>query len=264
MQNVYDETCFSIFNHNPEAQERVIQPLHRSWASFQQSVAAQCHICLTVAEGRRGSGWEKLNVETSFVESEFRLCELETNTGDPKPPRPRSKEERDLYWGQVVHFDILPETEPTKATKLGFLATQQHSTRHNKVTNLVKHWLSNCNELHQECKRHVSSEKLYHPTRLLDVSGEIITLIDSQRDKAVGPYASLSHCWGPDKFFTLTPENQVQLRQGIHVTEFPQSFQDAFLTIRNLELHFLWVDSFCIYKVTVPRRYLTRTEKRVG
>ena len=116
---------------------------------------------------------------------------------------------------------------------------------------LINHWLRNCSKLHTECWY---KSDIQLPARVIDVSPS-----DSSqhprlvaRPKESGDYVALSHCWGPllessAGMYARTLKNNLnQMQQGIPSNLLPQNFQDAILTVRKLQLRYLWIDALCI------------------
>ena len=72
-------------------------------------------------------------------------------------------------------------------------------------------------------------------------------------------YLTLSHCWGKPphdeshmtKLATLAARLEV-----IHFGGLPKTFQDAIIIARNLEVPYLWIDTFVLFKTreTTGRR----------
>ena len=60
------------------------------------------------------------------------------------------------------------------------------------------------------------------------------------------PYVTLSHCWGPRQFQTLTRESYNDFRNGVLIRELPKTFQDAVTIACRLAVRYLWIDSLCI------------------
>ena len=86
------------------------------------------------------------------------------------------------------------------------------------------------------------------PTRLLDVgtvASPDLKLVLS-RSYTVGPYATLSHCWGKARIHTTTIARLAQHLQSISLSALPRTFKDAISITRRLGLRFLWIDSLCI------------------
>ena len=89
------------------------------------------------------------------------------------------------------------------------------------------------------------------PTRLLDITNSchgFIRLLDRTRVKS-GPYAALSHRWGPPgehSNFGTYRSNIDEHSSGILVEHLPKTFQDAVCVTHSLGLQLLWIDSLCI------------------
>ena len=116
---------------------------------------------------------------------------------------------------------------------------------------LISEWLRTCEKLHSQC-RHQSDARL--PTRIIDVG-----LADSARPPRLitslnisAEYVALSHCWGSlhqseagDSARTLKA-NIKDMQCEIPLKKLPQTFRDAIVTVRELDLRFLWIDALCI------------------
>ena len=92
-----------------------------------------------------------------------------------------------------------------------------------------------------------------HPTRLLDVSGDPVRLRISSEGQISGPYATLSHCWGTERFWVLSTETMSQLLEDVPLTAFPKTFQQAVTTLRRLGIDYLWIDCYCIIQGVDPQ-----------
>jgi hypothetical protein len=109
---------------------------------------------------------------------------------------------------------------------------------------MAKAWLQTCISSHQSCQSALVPAA--YPSRLLDVSDEVVRLVITRNRQVVDPYATLSHCWGQRPFFKLTPYSLERLCLGLQRTEFPKSFADAMLTACSLGIKWLWIDCYCI------------------
>lgn len=85
-----------------------------------------------------------------------------------------------------------------------------------KVAKLGLWWLEHCLGNHKTCNE--SREDSWYPARLLDLTGHEPRLLISEIEKPDGPYATLSHCWGPDRFLRLEAENLESFRNKIPLT----------------------------------------------
>ncbi|PVI08681.1 HET-domain-containing protein [Periconia macrospinosa] len=111
---------------------------------------------------------------------------------------------------------------------------------------LIQSWIHNCRKHHPQCDKSAIS----HPPRLLDIMIEdpaVVKLVEVSPEVQVSRYACLSHCWGKTRSRHLTRESNLASNlTGIRVSELPQTFQDAILVARALEIPYLWIDSLCI------------------
>lgn len=65
---------------------------------------------------------------------------------------------------------------------------------------------------------------------------------------SVGRYAALSYCWGRSNHFLLTADTLEDLKNGFHLSQLPQTLQDAVRVTREIGLRYLWVDALCIFQ----------------
>jgi hypothetical protein len=121
------------------------------------------------------------------------------------------------------------------------------STGDPDVAALALGWLNECRSKHSSCRE---KSDIYFPPRLLDIRGQHIRLIipDNRllEDDSEFLYATLSHCWGVDRFSTLTEENLEDFQRDIPREDLPQNFRDAVEVCKRLGLKYLWIDSLCI------------------
>ena len=98
------------------------------------------------------------------------------------------------------------------------------------------------------------------PTRIIDVGLKVsinpndfgsvtadqydVRLIESGGEH--GRYVALSHCWGQSLSFTTTKETYSIRKQCMSLSEMPETFRDAILMTRKLDIQYLWIDSLCI------------------
>lgn len=109
---------------------------------------------------------------------------------------------------------------------------------------LASKWLEACQDSHQ-CFAEANSDS--YPTRLLDVSVDgTIRLVLTAEEHVSGRYATLSHCWGPEKFLVLGPDTISKFTDGCPLKEIPRTFREAIQVIKHLKIRYLWIDSYCI------------------
>ena len=59
-------------------------------------------------------------------------------------------------------------------------------------------------------------------------------------------YATLSHCWGPTLHVRTLRDNKDSFGRELPVDSFPQTYLDALMIVRALNVPYLWIDSLCI------------------
>ncbi|KAF2247298.1 HET-domain-containing protein [Trematosphaeria pertusa] len=117
----------------------------------------------------------------------------------------------------------------------------------------ARKWLSQCLRSHDKCQTPYSTENTrFSPTRLLEIGQPDppkvrLRLYPNQECNGI-QYATLSHCWGASKVLRLTSASFQDLEKGIEISKLAQTFQDAIFTARSLGIHFLWIDSLCIFQ----------------
>ncbi|CAI6088942.1 unnamed protein product [Clonostachys chloroleuca] len=114
---------------------------------------------------------------------------------------------------------------------------------------LLRAWLQRCDKGHHGCKR--SDNKPTRPTRLLQVVDSHNLRLISGQEIGAEKYIALSHCWGmlePETVpgYCTTTSNISDRRKGFRIVDLPQTFRDAIEVARELEVHYLWIDSLCI------------------
>ncbi|KAK5624914.1 hypothetical protein RRF57_000630 [Xylaria bambusicola] len=130
-------------------------------------------------------------------------------------------------------------------------AKEQFWTGHKSVAEFARLRLADCLEKHSRCSRSFLGG--WKPSRLLDVSDDKIKLIPGAVLEAQEPYITLSHCWGKDQFLTLTPDSLPRFLAGVHISEFPLTFQETIVTVRRLRVRYLWIDCYCILQGDTDR-----------
>jgi hypothetical protein len=115
-----------------------------------------------------------------------------------------------------------------------------------KTLATVQRWIKKCDEGH-DCMRH-SNQKL--PRRVLDVRNNRIKLRETTSADHGAKYACLSHCWGTPSTEIMrvctTPATIMSYYEDIPFDILPRTFKDAVSFTRDLDVPFLWIDSFCI------------------
>lgn len=156
--------------------------------------------------------------------------------------------ETDFSTGVVLrshtsYVDDLPEHVARPPTTLN--AT---STGSSECISLAKYWLQDCLSNHNECPK--PSTDVSYPTRLLKLQDGHAILVDTAEQTIKEPYATLSHCWGKERFTVLTPTTMSMFRKGMAVDTFLPTFRDAMLTTQKLGISYIWIDCLCIIQGT--------------
>jgi hypothetical protein len=93
---------------------------------------------------------------------------------------------------------------------------------------------------HEDC-----SKEMYLPKRLIDISGSVCRLVESE-GRALGAYAALSYTWGHGGFAMTQIETYQGRKRGFQKDSMPAVFQDAAMIAQSLDIHYLWIDTLCI------------------
>lgn len=112
------------------------------------------------------------------------------------------------------------------------------------VFECIQDWLQRCDLEHEPCRAGNTQDGSF-PTRLLDVEGDDIRLIETTGRREV-TYVCLSHCWGGHQPIRTLLENIERHKTGIQWDCLPKTFQDAVTVVRRSGLRYLWIDSLCI------------------
>ncbi|KAF5710968.1 heterokaryon incompatibility protein [Fusarium mundagurra] len=122
------------------------------------------------------------------------------------------------------------------------------STDSDTAWDMMRHWISQCQQNHIDLGLRNDAALPWYPTRLLDLgdpkSPSTPRLIETATSLPSGRYLTLSHCWGNKKQVCATKENLQRLYNGVY--NLPKTFQDAATATRNLGYRYLWIDSVCI------------------
>jgi len=72
--------------------------------------------------------------------------------------------------------------------------------------------------------------------------------IDLTEDVNPDRYACLSHCWGnAENLIRTTTQNRSEhIKTGVEIESLPKTYQDALAVCKELEIHYIWIDSLCI------------------
>ncbi|KAK8243387.1 heterokaryon incompatibility protein-domain-containing protein [Phyllosticta capitalensis] len=242
----------------------------RTFCELQESANSGCKICWdvfgyikTLPDDLKTAGSELWKIAYQLDAEYYRQCEPEVRREFGKIglhlrivwDRGQSEERHFALfplpeWIKPTHIDeIVSEAKEDvsmvswKLRDLARMPDSPASTGDPAVISLAKTWLSKCREDHKVCKY---SNSEFYPKRLLELRNGEPSLIETRDQNLRHPYATLSHCWGQDDFFTLSEGNLDDLMDTVPVAKLPKSFQDAILICKRLDIKYLWIDSLCI------------------
>lgn len=139
--------------------------------------------------------------------------------------------------------NVLTLTEENRfAWHLGTSSERVLGSQSSPMT-LAQWWTSNCIKSHPECN---PVRRPHYPSRLLSISMDPVHLVITAGWTEKPVYATLSHCWGKNKFETLNSTNIEELKHKVPNKFLPKSFSDAIQIARAVGLAYLWIDSLCI------------------
>src|ERR1700761_1073924 len=142
-------------------------------------------------------------------------------------------------------YEYLPETSPIEIP---------HDKNRTFEVLDITHWIKDCQTSHS-CGNKIETTHntcSYLPPRLIYCANqpEDMRLMEAESIRNLGgnlEYVTLSHSWGQKPPLTiLTTENYTQLLHSLNFENLSKTFQDAVMTVRNLGLQYLWIDSLCI------------------
>lgn len=113
----------------------------------------------------------------------------------------------------------------------------------------LRECLRTCVKQHDACES--AQDRNWSPKRLLRlVQPErqecYLQLVDTSVHKPTSRYVTVSHCWGTKRPLCTTSENVDSHRQRIGIGELPKTFQQCVVVAKELDIHYIWIDSLCI------------------
>ncbi|RYP59861.1 hypothetical protein DL770_010128 [Monosporascus sp. CRB-9-2] len=89
------------------------------------------------------------------------------------------------------------------------------------------------------------------PDRVIDCSNVRNPKIVLTGGNQHGLYVTLSYVWGGQQPMTTTKNIDKYVTEGLQISEFPQTIQDAILVTHNIGQRYLWIDALCILQDSV-------------
>jgi hypothetical protein len=220
---------------------------HASATDFLMAVAWGCSICTTIEEHRLWNKTPLMYFERSDKDIFLKYTFDETDAVDFPGIAiwsPSSNEEPKHNTFSVFFQSTLVEKDQV-LDQSGLFNLESERTDDRRVTDRAAWWLSNCLRSHPDCEHNCDPK--YYPPRLMQLTAETCTIIDTSQVELTGPYATLSYYWGRDpKHLTLTSSNHETLSKGFQTSQLSKTFQDAIEMVLHLGIQLLWIDSVCI------------------
>ncbi|KAI1491691.1 heterokaryon incompatibility protein-domain-containing protein [Biscogniauxia mediterranea] len=238
--SIFSEGSYEQWEEEQKAYDgpRILwRPHHRSSASLKSAAEEGCWICFQLVSTNKAASEIRFRFSTANIPDEFQLEFHKVNS---------------LGLIHLATIRIYPDEsdldELAVYTQLRRRSRSRMTTGHEDVALVARWLLSKCVECHASCSRLLSGDSGggWRPPRLLDISQDQVRLVLTDEEDIAGPYATLSHCWGKEKFLVLNSENFSQFTAGIHVGKFPKTFQETMTTVRRLGIKYLWIDCYCI------------------
>nr|POF17723.1 hypothetical protein CFP56_13135 [Quercus suber] len=146
-----------------------------------------------------------------------------------------------------VHEDWLHIVEWTNIDDHASASQARSDSASPETMTLARQWLTCCQTTHSLCNSHGVSST-FAPTRLMKLEGLAARLIDSSLEQLSSGYVALSHCWGTEKFLSLSTSTLEALRKGLPIASFPSSFSDAMVVTQSMGFEYIWIDCYCIFQ----------------
>ncbi|KAI3323462.1 HET-domain-containing protein [Xylariaceae sp. AK1471] len=135
-------------------------------------------------------------------------------------------------WGGIIHSQEM-SSGPASQQAFDFILRCLHE----------------CDQQHPSCK--LASADL--PTRLIEIGGSeanCLRLVESA-DILHEPYVALSYCWGKGGSLTTTKSSMQKMKEGMKITWFPKTLQDAIAVCKALNVRYIWIDAICIIQDSI-------------
>lgn len=126
-------------------------------------------------------------------------------------------------------YTLSPEILPTRGTTYPLA--------------LISQWLKDCTQNHPQCQMNARD---FVPTRLISACVNAPRLILWETFVSPPQYATLTHCWGHEKYDTLKTQNLHEFQRRIPDSALSRVFKDAITVAHDLSIPYIWIDSLCI------------------
>lgn len=148
--------------------------------------------------------------------------------------------------GFLLTFTTIDTGTPRPLKGLSFDRHVSPSADSDECFNLIKHWVTQCRDHHEECNG--KSPSNWIPTRLVDVGngsdGDMPKLVLRQDVPQSSQFLALSHCWGKTRLLQTKTDNI--LDHCVALKGLPPTFAHACRLTKALGFRYIWIDSLCI------------------
>ncbi|KAH7193983.1 heterokaryon incompatibility protein-domain-containing protein [Fusarium flagelliforme] len=218
--------------------------MHISWHSFCEALGKDCQLCWKI--------WRRIRPTPFANARDFKSEGFATRSystpcdGLYLVARGTNLENPGSQIDTGLNIKVIPDT------------TELHQLKENPlspmiVTRLLE-WIDTCHQHHTSCNlrdHRWSSLGLKNtvPTRLLDLSkpGSWSLRVTDTETGSYSKYAALSHRWR-ENMPKLNMETFQQYCSGQADEKLPKDYQDVITICRALSIHYLWIDSLCIFQ----------------
>lgn len=113
---------------------------------------------------------------------------------------------------------------------------------------MLSGWISECTREHQLCRESFPCQL---PRRVIEIGSHTdmdnvsLRLLVTSGEKEA--YTALTHCWGSKGLPPRTTKATIASRMSsMDFSSLPQTFRDAIIITRKLNISYIWIDCLCI------------------
>lgn len=110
---------------------------------------------------------------------------------------------------------------------------------------LVRGWLANCLQDHEQCRTSARRLPDFTPDRLVRIISPCNICLSDSHSEGV-EYVALSYCWGSPTILSTTKKNLSDHLRQIPWSLVPKTFRQAIDLTLGLGYDYIWIDSLCI------------------
>lgn len=243
--------CLKVFCNDLRAATTTVQAgyLHRNPSELVDGVLKRCWWCLKIFESFKSALNEEKMRTDEFIATypdfqttavpDYQMFRVQcfsasTNTGyKPDPLWP--------YEDVGCVFDCFEIEDAHPAIPSPSLGG---STSSKESFAFIAHQIERCQQEHSLCQ---AASKKWYPTRLLKVLPDrdnvSFSVVETAEELLLGPYVTLSHCWGDKLPLCLLTHNREEYKTIVPTSIIPRLYLDAAKVVLDLNIKYLWIDS---------------------